>query len=88
MRLRKGVDRPSTGWATMDSNMPQYNFRILDTKAGERAAIEQVKAGKGSSTGEPINALIFQIPEREVQSNPGISEGDNNLGAPILEPVN
>lgn len=88
MRLRKGVDRPSTGWATMDSNMPQYNFRILDTKADERAAIEQVKAGKGSSTGEPINALIFQIPEREVQSNPGISEGDNNLGAPILEPVN
>ena len=88
MRLRKGVDRASTGWAAMDDAMPQFNFSILDTKEGERAAIEQVKAGKGMSTGEAINALIYQIPEREVQSNPGISEGDNNLGAPILEPVN
>ena len=88
MRLRKGIDRASTGWATMDKDMPQYNFRILDTKADERKAIEQVKAGKGSGTGDPINALVFQIPEREVQSNPGISEGDNNLGIPKLDPVN
>ncbi len=92
MRLRKGIDRASTEWKNMkdkedDNSMIQYNYRILDTKAAERVAIEAVKAGKGTTTGEPVNALIYQIPNFETESNPQINDADNNLGAPDLQPI-
>lgn len=88
LRLRKGVDRASTAWKNIDKNMPKYNYQILDTQAGEADAIAKVKAGQGGTTGEAINALIFQIPDDETESNPLINEKDNNLGIPVLEPVN
>lgn len=88
MRLRKGIDRASTNWANMSDDVKAYNYRIIDTKAEERAAIAAVQKGAGNSTGTVINYLIFQIPNAEVQANSQINEGDNNLGCPIIEPVN
>ena len=88
LRLRKGIDRASTAYKTLDTNMPKYNFRVLDDPVQERTAIQQVKAGNGGTTGEEINTLIFQIPNAEVQSNPQINDTDNNLGAPTLKPMN
>lgn len=88
MRLRKGVDRVSTGWAKMDEAMKAYNYRIEDNVAEERAAIEQVKSGNGGVTGKPINALIFMIPNAEIEANAMLTSGDNNLDIPTLEPVN
>lgn len=88
LRLRKGIDRASTAYKTLDTNMPKYNFRVLDDPAKERGEIQKVKAGNGGTTGEEINVLIFQIPNAEVQSNPQINDTDNNLGAPTLKPEN
>ena len=88
LRLRKGIDRASTAYKTLDTNMPKYNFRVLDDPAKERAAIQQVLSGNGGTTGEDINALIFMIPNDEVQSNPQIDDINNNLGAPTLKPEN
>ena len=68
--------------------MPPYNFLIVDTPADEAAAIQQVKAGNGGTTGEDINYLIFQIPNAEVEANPLINSTDNNLGTKKLTPVN
>lgn len=88
MRLRKGIDRASTAYKTMDTNMPKYNYRVLDNVADERAAIDLVKSKNGSVTGKEINALIFQIPNDEIESNPLINTENNNLGAPTLKPEN
>ena len=88
MRLRKGIDRASTAFKTIDKDMPKYNFRVVDTKADEREAIEMVKSKNGSATGKEINVLIFQIPNAEAESNPLINAEDNNLGAPTLSPEN
>lgn len=88
MRLRKGVDRASTAWASMDADMPTYNYRIEDTKEGERAAIQKVLSGNGGVTGDPINALLYQLPNAEIQANKLINTGDNNLGTPQLVPAN
>lgn len=88
LRLRKGIDRASTAFKTLDTNMPKYNYRVADDPAEERAAIAQVKAGNGGSTGKDINVLIFQIPNAETESNPLINEENNNLGAPTLTPIN
>ncbi len=88
LRLRKGIDRASTAYKTLDTNMPKYNFRVLDDPAKERGEIQKVKTGNGGTTGEEINVLIFQIPNAEVQSNPQINDTDNNLGAPTLKPEN
>ena len=88
MRLRKGIDRASTAFKTIDKEMPKYNFRVVDTKADEREAIEMVKSKNGSATGKDINVLIFQIPNAEAESNPLINAEDNNLGAPTLSPEN
>jgi len=89
LRLRKGIDRASTLFTIVDPDkkLLNYNYRILDTVEGERAAIEAVKAGNGNSTGAEINYLIYQIPNEEIQSNKLINEGDNNLGVPQLVPV-
>ena len=88
LRLRKGIDRASTAWKGVDKSMPPYNFLIVDTPADEAAAIQQVKAGNGGTTGEDINYLIFQIPNAEVEANPLINSTDNNLGTKKLTPVN
>ncbi len=88
LRLRKGIDRASTAYKTLDTNMPKYNYRVADTPAEEREAIQQVKSGNGSATGKEINALIFQIPNAETESNPLINDADNNLGAPSIKPEN
>ncbi|MBQ8463290.1 MAG: RagB/SusD family nutrient uptake outer membrane protein [Prevotella sp.] len=89
LRLRKGIDRASTLFSTVDPDkkLQNYNYRIVDTVEGERAAIETVKSGNGSTTGTDINYLIYQIPNEEIQANKLINEGDNNLGAPQLVPV-
>ncbi len=86
MRLRKGVDRASTAWSSMDKNMPQYNFKIVDTKERERESINATLNGEGEKTGSDINALVFQIPNASIEANKLISKGDNNLGAPTLKP--
>lgn len=86
MRLRKGVDRASTAYKTLDTSMPKYNYRVADEVADERAAIELVKNGNGGISGKDINALIFQIPNAEIESNPLINTENNNLGAPTLSP--
>lgn len=88
LRLRKGIDRASTAWKGVDKNMAAYNYLIVDTQADEAAAIQQVKAGNGGTTGEDINYLIFQIPNAEVEGNPLINSTDNNLGTKKLTPVN
>lgn len=88
LRLRKGIDRVSTAWKDVDKNMPAYNYLIVDTPAEEAVAIQQVKSGNGGTTGADINYLIFQIPTAEVEGNPLIKDGDNNLGTPKLTPVN
>ena len=89
LRLRKGIDRASTKFTTVDPDrkLENYNYRIVDTKEAERAAIQQVKSGNGSVTGTDINYLIYQIPDEEIQANKLINEGDNNLGTPTLVPV-
>lgn len=87
LRLRKGIDRASTKFASIDETLKNHNYRILDTVEGERAAIEAVKSGNGSVTGTDINYLIYQIPNEEIQANKLINEGDNNLGTPTLVPV-
>lgn len=89
LRLRKGIDRASTKFASVDPDrkLENYNYRIVDTVEGERAAIQSVKNGNGSITGTDINYLIFQIPDEEIQANKLINEGDNNLGTPTLVPV-
>ena len=87
LRLRKGIDRASTKFASIDKTLENHNYRILDTVEGERAAIEAVKSGNGSVTGTDINYLIYQIPNEEIQANKLINEGDNNLGTPTLVPV-
>lgn len=88
LRLRKGIDRASTNWKSMDDDMPAYNYQILDTKDEEREAIELIKAGNGGTTGKPINYLIFQIPDDEYEANPLLDTSNNNLGGPALTPVN
>lgn len=88
MRLRKGIDRASTNWANMSDDVKAYNYRVLDSPAEERTAINAVLKGQGATTGSLINYLIFQIPNSEVQANSQISEGDNNLGCPVIEPIN
>jgi hypothetical protein len=89
LRLRKGIDRASTKFTTVDPDrkLENYNYRIVDTKEAERAAIQQVKSGNGSVTGTDINYLIFQIPSEEIEANKLLNEGDNNLGTPALVPV-
>ena len=87
LRLRKGIDRASTKFTSIDEKLKNYNYRIVDTVEGERAAIQTVKNGNGSVTGTDINYLILQIPNEEIQSNKLINEGDNNLGTPTLVPV-
>ena len=88
MRLRKGVRRSQTAFASLDDAMKQYNYDIPDNAADERAAIDEVKAGRGGVTGKAINALVFQVPQGETEANALIDDSDNNLGAPTLEPVN
>ena len=88
MRLRKGINRVSTGWAKMDDAMKAYNYNIEDNVADEREAIELVKSGNGGVTGKAINALIFMIPNAEIEANAMLTSGDNNLNIPTLEPVN
>lgn len=88
LRLRKGIDRASTAWKSLDKNMPSYNYLIVDTPADEAAAIQQVKSGNGGTTGGDINYLIFQIPNAETEANPLINDSDNNLGTSKLTPVN
>ena len=87
MRLRKGIDRASTGWKTL-TDVSKYNYLIPDTPAEEAAAIQTVKSGNGGTTGGIINYLIYQIPDDETESNPLINDTDNNLGAPALTPEN
>ncbi len=87
MRLRKGIDRASTAWKGVDKNMSMYNYLIEDKPEDEARAIQTVKAGNGSTTGDVINYLIFQIPQAETESNPLLTEKDNNLGTPALTPV-
>lgn len=86
MRLRKGIDRASTEWASMDSSMPAYNYRITDTKSAERTAIEATLNGQGSGTGSDIVYLIFQIPDDEYEANTQISASDNNQNGPTIYP--
>lgn len=88
LRLRKGIDRASTNWKNMGDDVAPYNYQILDTKAGERAAIDAILAGNGGATGEAINALIFQLPNAEIEGNAQLTTKSNNLGAPVLTPVN
>ena len=89
MRLRKGIDRASTLFSTVDSDkkLQNYNYRIQDTPAAERTAIQAVMNGQGSMTGADINYLIYQIPNEEIQSNKLINDEDNNLGVAQLVPV-
>lgn len=87
MRLRKGVDRASTAWKGMDNDMPQYNYQIADTKAAERVSIEAELNGKGGKDGEEIDALVFQIPNLEIEANKQISSENNNPSAPTLKPL-
>ena len=89
LRLRKGIDRASTLFTTVDPDkkLRNYNYRILDTIEDEREAIQTVMSGNGSITGKDINYLIYQIPNEEIQANKLINEGDNNLGVPQLVPV-
>ncbi|MCH5175286.1 MAG: RagB/SusD family nutrient uptake outer membrane protein [Prevotellaceae bacterium] len=88
LRLRKGIDRASTAWKSMDKGVAAYNYQIFDTKEGERATINAILSGNGGATGEAINALIYQLPNAEIEGNPMLTSKDNNLGAPALEPVN
>ena len=88
LRLRKGVDRASTGWKNMSDDVAAYNYQILDTKAAERTAIDAILSGNGGATGEAINALIYQLPTAEIEGNAQLTDKDNNLGAPALTPVN
>lgn len=87
MRLRTGIIRSTTAFASLDDNMKKYNYDIADTYAAEREAIEATLAGNGGKVGQPINALVYQIPDDETEANVLINDGDNNLGAPTLEPV-
>lgn len=88
LRLRKGIDRASTAWKSMDTGIAAYNYQILDSKEGERAAIDAILSGNGGATGEAINALIYQLPNAEIEGNPMLRSKNNNLGAPALVPVN
>lgn len=81
MRLRKGIDRRNGGFEA------QVTFKIDDTKEAERASIDKVKAGNGSTEGTILQRLIYQIPNSETEANVLINDGDNNLSSPILEPV-
>ena len=90
MRLRNGIDRPATNWAKMQKGdgMDAYNFKIDDTVSEEREAIQQVLSGNGGVTGKAINAMIFMIPNAEIEANAMLTSGSNNLDIPKLEPIN
>ena len=68
--------------------MDAYNFKIDDTVSEEREAIQQVLSGNGGVTGKAINAMIFMIPNAEIEANAMLTSGSNNLDIPKLEPIN
>ncbi len=86
LRLRKGIDRANTEFKNVDSSLPAYNYKIDDTVAEEREIIEKILKGNGGQTGGPIAALIYQLPNKEIEANTALSTGDNNFSVPALVP--
>ncbi len=87
LRLRKGVDRSVTEYKNVHNSLPAYNYKIEDTPALERVSIEAELNGKGGVTGQPIDALIYQLPNSEIEANSALSTANNNLSVPALQPV-